>query len=56
MEEKSCSFFGHRKIKYSEKLYERVEKVIKNLIDIEGVTVFLFGSRSEFDTLCTSRI
>ena len=34
MEEKSCSFFGHRKIKYSEKLHERVEKTIENLIDM----------------------
>lgn len=54
MEEKSCSFFGHRKIKYSEKLHKRVEKTIENLVNKEGVTTFLFGSRSEFDTLCHS--
>ena len=38
MEEKSCSFFGHRKIKYTEKLQERVEKTIENLVNKEGET------------------
>ena len=31
-----------------------MEKTIENLVNKEGVTTFLFGSRSEFDTLCHS--
>lgn len=54
MEEKSCSFFGHRKIVETEELRQRVRGVIVNLIENHDVRIFLFGSRSEFDTLCHS--
>lgn len=50
---KSCSFFGHREIEESEGLEERLFEVIESLIN-NGVTTFLFGSRSEFDALCHS--
>lgn len=50
--QKTCSFFGHRKIKDTISLRNRVKNVIVNLIEHFGVSVFLFGSRSEFDTLC----
>ena len=50
--QKICSFFGHRKIKDTISLRNRVKNAIVNLIEHFGVSVFLFGSRSEFDTLC----
>ena len=50
--ERVCSFFGHRKIKYSEDLKKKVETIIEDMIKRYGVTTFLFGSRSEFDDLC----
>lgn len=52
--EKSCSFFGHRKIKETKELVSRVRNEIENLIVKHNVRVFLFGSRSDFDTLCHS--
>ncbi len=52
MEEKVCSFFGHRKIIDTNELRNRIKNAIVNLIEDFGVSVFLFGSRSEFDTLC----
>lgn len=50
--EKKCSFFGHRKIKVTKKLQSNLEREIETLIVEKGVSVFLFGSRSEFDDLC----
>ena len=52
MEEKVCSFFGHRKIDDSVALRQRIQSEIVNLIENYGVNVFLFGSRSDFDSLC----
>lgn len=52
MEEKVCSFFGHRKIADSVALRQRIQSEIVNLIENYGVNVFLFGSRSDFDSLC----
>ncbi len=49
---KSCSFFGHRKISLTERLKEKTQEVIEDLIVNHSVRTFLFGSRSEFDTLC----
>lgn len=47
----ACSFFGHRNTSLTE--YERTKLicVIEELIQ-GGVTKFLFGSRSDFDSLC----
>lgn len=44
------AFIGHRKINYSEALKERLKKIVENLY--ENADTFLFGSKSEFDTLC----
>ncbi len=52
MEEKVCCFFGHRKITLANGLREKLIEVIKKLITEEKIQTFLFGSRSEFDTLC----
>ena len=54
--EKSCSFFGHRKIERTEQLVARLDDVLEMLIVEKGVTIFLFGSRSEFDLLCHERV
>lgn len=51
---KSCSFLGHRKINATEKLKEQVKEIAENLIVAYGVRTFLFGSRSEFNSLCHS--
>lgn len=45
-------FFGHRFIDESEELRRRLYKTIEDLIQNRQVTVFLFGSKSQFDDLC----
>ena len=50
--DKACCFFGHRKIKESPELIERLEKEIEFLITEKEVSTFYFGSKSEFDDLC----
>ena len=51
-EQKTCCFFGHRKITGEEELKLQLTKIIENLIINENVDTFYVGSRSEFDTLC----
>lgn len=51
-EKKSCCFFGHRKIANTKSLRERLYKIIEELIINNNVNTFLFGSRSDFDSLC----
>ncbi len=48
---KSCCFFGHRKIKDENIIKKRVRNVVECLID-KGASVFVFGSKSEFNSLC----
>ena len=50
--EKSCCFFGHRKIDVTEELKNKLSEIIENLIVNENVDTFLFGSKSQFDDLC----
>ena len=52
MKSKVCSFFGHRKIKITEELKQKVKEIIEYLIVNHNVLTFLFGSRSDFDYLC----
>lgn len=47
----TCCFIGHRKIKKSEVLAEQLRTAIDGLIR-QGVTNFIFGDHSEFDSLC----
>jgi len=49
---KTCCFFGHRKIEVNNELKDRVSKAVERLIVEENVDTFLFGSKSEFDSLC----
>lgn len=51
-EEKSCSFFGHRKINILSELLEKLKATVKELIEDGGVSVFYFGGFGEFDDLC----
>lgn len=50
--ENTCCFFGHRKIEVTDELVSRLRGIIEDLIIEKGVDTFLFGSRSEFDSLC----
>lgn len=49
---KTCCFFGHRKIEEREILKKRLYEIVENLIVNENADTFLFGSKSEFDSLC----
>lgn len=47
-----CCFFGHRKIKQSQGLNDKLQRIIEDLVVKEHVRSFLFGSKSEFNNLC----
>lgn len=49
---KSCSFFGHRDVEITESLKQKIKNIVENLIITHNVLTFLFGSRSNFDSLC----
>ena len=49
---KTCCFIGHRKIKESEELKNKMLETIEHLIKEKDVYIFLFGSKSKFDDLC----
>ena len=48
----SCCFLGHRKIHETSALLERLTREIEVLITEKSVSLFYFGSKSEFDDLC----
>ena len=50
--ENTCCFIGHRAINETEDLRARLLEIIENLILEEKVDTFLFGSKSQFNTLC----
>ena len=50
---KKCCFIGHRKIKYSIELESKLYSLIEDLIINKRVKIFLFGSASEFNLLCS---
>ena len=57
MEEgKACCFIGHRTVKDGKKVQLRVRETIRFLVEERGVTRFLFGSRSRFDTICYDEV
>ena len=53
MEEKICSFFGHRDIEITDALYEKAFDEIIRALDA-GCCVFYFGGYGAFDKLCYS--
>ncbi len=46
------AFIGHRTINKTEAIKDKLKKVVENLIVNENADTFLFGSKSEFNTLC----
>ncbi len=46
------AFIGHRTINKTEALKDKLKKIVENLIVNENADTFLFGSKSEFNTLC----
>ena len=52
MKEKTCCFFGHRKINETEELKSNLIEIIEKLIVEKQVDTFLFGSKSRFNSLC----
>ena len=51
MEEKICSFFGHRNVAITEELYAITTAEIVKSVDF-GCRVFYFGGFGDFDDLC----
>ncbi len=49
---KSCCFIGHRELSDTHNLKDSLQIIIENLIKMQNVDTFFFGSRSEFDELC----
>lgn len=56
MKDKICCFFGHRTINETEKLKSKLIEVIEKLIVDENVDTFLFGSKSQFNSLCKETV
>ncbi len=52
MNNKKCSFIGHRKICITESLEKHLYSIVEKLIHDENADTFIFGSKSEFDLLC----
>ena len=50
--ENTCCFFGHRTINETEELKSKLIEVIEELICEKQVDTFLFGSKSQFNSLC----
>ncbi len=48
----TCCFIGHRTINETEELKSKIIEIIEKLIVDENVDTFLFGSKSQFDSLC----
>lgn len=48
----TCCFFGHRKVADEEVVKQKLFEIVENLIVIDKVDTFLFGSKSKFDELC----
>ncbi|MBQ3115490.1 MAG: DUF1273 family protein [Clostridia bacterium] len=49
---KTCSFIGHREIENGEEIKSQLKSLLIKLINNNGVKFFLFGSRSDFNSLC----
>ena len=48
----TCCFFGHRKIYETEILKKELHNTVEDLIARKNINTFLFGSNSEFNSLC----
>lgn len=52
MKTNTCCFIGHRAIFETEQLNAKLFEIVEKLIVEKNVDTFLFGSRSQFDSLC----
>ncbi len=52
MTKKTVCFIGHRNLAETEELKGKLVAEIEALITEKGVDTFLFGSKSQFDSLC----
>ncbi len=52
MKNNTCCFIGHRAIYDTEKLRMQLCEIIEELILNEKVDTFLFGSKSQFNSVC----
>ncbi len=52
MKKNVCCFFGHRTINETDDLRTKITEAVERLITDENVDTFLFGSKSQFDSLC----
>ena len=52
MKKHTCCFIGHRTISEIEELKSNLFEIIENLITNKNVDTFLFGSKSQFNSLC----
>ena len=50
--ENTCCFFGHRTINDTDDLRTKITEAVERLITDENVDAFLFGSKSQFDSVC----
>ena len=48
----TCSFFGHRNIESNKTLKQKIKLLLEDLIVNHNVEKFLFGSKSNFNSLC----
>lgn len=54
MEQNICCFIGHRAVKETDELKLKLTGIIENLIVYKKIDTFLFGSKSNFNSLCLS--
>ena len=52
LKERTCCFFGHRDIEVTDELVNCITKTVEWLITDKDINTFLFGSRSDFDSIC----
>ncbi len=52
MDEKTCTFFGHKEIEITKELEVKLKKIIQDLILNKNYVYFYFGGFGMFDDLC----
>lgn len=55
MNKQICCFIGHRRIEDTPQLRERLQQLLLKLVK-SGVTDYIFGDHSAFDTLCYEQV
>lgn len=52
----TCCFIGHRTIIETDELISQLYNIIENLIVEKRIDTFLFGSKSQFNSLCQKTV